>query len=93
MTDGKVFLLDGWGGYYMVYFDHSVENKADTDTEIPLNHHIAGMNESGIVWTRQDINGDGMPNEIWYRFKGSRSTAKPFYAMTHFKPSSKALIF
>jgi hypothetical protein len=92
-ADGKVFSLGGWGGYYTVYFDHSVVNSAGMDIEISGNFHVAGMVEPGVVWVSQDLNGDGIPNEIWYRLKGSQSTAKPRYAITYFKPSSKANAF
>jgi hypothetical protein len=92
-TDGKVFSLGGWGGYYTVHFDHSVVNKAGMDIAISGNFHVAGMAEPGVVWVSQDLNGDGKPNEIWYRLKGSQSTAKPRYAVTYFKPSSSANAF
>ncbi|MDR1231279.1 MAG: hypothetical protein LBK61_07745 [Spirochaetaceae bacterium] len=92
-ADGKVFSLGGWGGYYTVYFDHSVPNESGADIEISGNHHVAGMNEPGIVWVSQDLNGDGIPNEIWYRLKGTHNAAKPRYAVTYFKPASKATAF
>jgi hypothetical protein len=91
--NGKVFSLGGWGGYYTVYFDHSVINEAGADIAISGNFHVAGMAEPGVVWVSQDLNGDGKPNEIWYRLKGSQSTAKPRYAVTYFKPSSTATAF
>jgi hypothetical protein len=91
-VDGKVFSLGGWGGYYTMYFDHSVQNGTGADIEIAGNSHVAGMNEPGVVWVSQDVNGDGKPNEIWYRIKGP-GTERPRYAITYFKPTSKAAAF
>ena len=62
--------LGGWGGYIVVGFDHSIENKGGYDFSIKGNA-FDSSNEPGIVWVMQDVNGDGLPNDEWYELKGS----------------------
>ena len=56
--------LGGWGGYIVVGFDHSIENKGGYDFSIKGNA-FDSSNEPGIVWVMQDVNGDGLPNDEW----------------------------
>ena len=80
--------LGGWGGYIVVGFDHSIENKGGYDFSIKGNA-FDSSNEPGIVWVMQDVNGDGLPNDEWYELKGSEY-GKPEtiqdYAVTYFRP-------
>lgn len=81
--------LGGWGGYIVVGFDHSIENKGNYDFSIKGNA-LDSSNEPGIVWVMQDVNGDGLPNDEWYELKGSEY-GKPEtvqdYAVTYFRPA------
>lgn len=96
-ADGKVFSLGGWGGYYTVHFDHSVENKPGEDLYIDGNFNVARQSEPGIVWVSQDINGDGIPNEIWHRLAGSQGAGNvpptSRYGICYFKPHSSNSAF
>jgi hypothetical protein len=92
-VDGQVFSLGGWGGYYILGFDHSVPNGSGGDLRIPSNHHVAGMAEAGVVWVSQDINGDGKPNELWYQLKGSQASPTKGYALVYFKPTDASSAF
>ncbi|MDR1987040.1 MAG: hypothetical protein LBP88_08740, partial [Treponema sp.] len=92
-VDGQVFSLGGWGGYYILGFDHSVPNASGADLRIPSNHHVAGMAEAGVVWVSQDSNGDGKPNELWYQLKGSQASPTKGYAMAYFKPTDASSAF
>jgi hypothetical protein len=85
-VDGKVFSLGGWGGYYILGFDHSAPNGAGADLTIPSNHHVAHMNEPGVVWVSRDLNGDGKPNELWYQLKGSQDSPTRGYLKIYCKP-------
>jgi hypothetical protein len=87
-VDGRLFSLGGWGGYYTVYFDHSVPNGSGADIGIGGNYHVAHMAEPGVVWVSQDINGDGKPNEIWHRIQGGQAQANSRYAIVYFKPDN-----
>lgn len=82
--------LGGWGGYIVVGFDHSIENKGDYDFSIKGNA-FDGSSEPGIVWVMQDVNGNGIPDDEWYELKGSEY-GKPEtiqdYAVTYFRPGS-----
>lgn len=83
--------LGGWGGYIVVGFDHSIENKGKYDFSIKGNA-FESSNEPGIVWVMQDLNGNGIPDEEWYELKGSEY-GKPEtiqdYAVTYFRPGPK----
>jgi hypothetical protein len=92
-NDGKVFSLGGWGGYYILGFDHSVPNEAGSDLKIPGNFHVAGMTEAGVVWVSQDLNGDGKPNEIWHQLKGSQESPTKGYGMVYLKPKDAPSAF
>lgn len=82
--------LGAWGGYIVVGFDHSVENKGGYDFSITGNQ-FAQSSEPGIVWVMQDTNGNGLPDDEWYELKGSEY-GKPetlaSYAMTYYRPKS-----
>lgn len=82
-------MIGSFGGYYIVGFDHSVNNvEGKADLQINGNP-FAGWCESGIVWVMQDENGNGQPDDTWYEIKGSE-TGKPAtkqrYAITYYKP-------
>lgn len=82
--------LGAWGGYIVVGFDHSIENKGGNDFSIAGNQ-FAQSSEPGIVWVMQDTNGNGLPDDEWYELKGSEY-GKPetltSYAMTYYRPKS-----
>jgi hypothetical protein len=85
------FHVGAYGGYWIVGFDHSVNNvQGKADLSIggnPINNWC----ESGIVWVMQDYNGNGLPDDTWYELKGSE-TGKPDtkqrLAMTYYKPKA-----
>lgn len=87
--DNELYVsLGGWGGYIVVGFDHSIENKGGYDFSIKGNA-FDSSNEPGIVWVMQDVNGDGLPNDEWYELKGSeygKSETIQDYAVTYFRP-------
>lgn len=91
---GAYVSLGGFGGYIVVGFDHSIDNKVnDYDFGIEGNS-FAGSSEPAVVWVMQDENGDGLPNDTWYELKGSEA-GKPGtrqnYALTYFKPKSAGM--
>jgi hypothetical protein len=85
--------LGGFGGYMVVGFDHSVDNKTDGDGYdfAVRGNPFSGSSEPGIVWVMQDENGDGLPNDTWYELAGSetgKTTTVQQYAVTYYKPTS-----
>lgn len=84
--------LGGFGGYIIVGFDHSIENKGaykGYDFSITGNS-FKGSSEPGIVWVMQDINGNGLPDDEWYELAGSDFAAKETihnYAVTYYCPA------
>ena len=68
--------LGGFGGYVVVGFDHSIDNKVGEYDFGITGNSFAGSSEPGIVWVMQDENGNGLPDDTWYELKGSE-TGKP----------------
>jgi hypothetical protein len=85
------FHIGAFGGYWIVGFDHSIENKPDVpDIEIKGNA-FNNWCESGIVWVMQDNNGNGEPDDTWFELKGSetgKTETKQRYALTYYKPAT-----
>ena len=82
--------LGGYGGYVVVGFDHSVENKIGADLQIKGNP-FAGSSEPGIVYVMQDENGNSLPDDTWYELKGSETgKAETFrdFAITYYRPNT-----
>ena len=82
--------LGGFGGYIIVGFDHSIDNKGNYDFAVRGNS-FSNSSEPGIVWVMQDENGDGIPNDTWYELKGSeygKAETIQDYAVTYYRPKS-----
>lgn len=82
--------LGSYGGYVVVGFDHSIENRGSYDFAV-LGNSFNNSSEPGIVWVMQDENGNGQPDDTWYELKGSEY-GKPEtildYAVTYYRPRS-----
>lgn len=91
LAQEKYISLGGWGGYIVVGFDHSIENRGGYDFSIAGNQ-FDGSSEPGIVYVMQDTNGNGKPDDEWYELKGSEY-GKPetiqYYAVTYYRPGAK----
>ena len=77
--------LGAFGGYLTVGFDHSVASLAVAGNQ------FTGSSEPGVVWVMQDVNGNGKPDDQWYRLKGSEYGNKSVYEdyqVTYYKPSA-----
>ncbi len=86
--------LGGFGGYIIVGFDHSVQALGSAfgryDFSITGNQ-FEGASEPGVVWVKQDVNGNGVPDddEPWYEIRGSEyGNDKRNYSVTYFRPSA-----
>ena len=82
--------LGGFGGYIVVGFDHSIENKGGYDFSVKGNA-FDNSSEPGVVWVMQDENKNGLPDDTWYELKGSEY-GKPEtisdYEVTYYKPQN-----
>lgn len=90
MAEGKFLSLGGFGGYVVVGFDHSIDNRVGYDIAIGGNA-FDGSSEPGVVWVMQDENGDGEPNDTWYELQGSESndeTTINDYSVTYYRPTA-----
>ncbi|MDR2383914.1 MAG: hypothetical protein LBD76_08560 [Prevotellaceae bacterium] len=85
------FHIGAFGGYWIVGFDHSVENKPDIPDIKIKGNAFNNWCEPGVVWVMQDNNGNGEPDDTWFELKGSE-TGKPEtkqrYALTYYKPAT-----
>ncbi len=85
---GSFVSLGNWGGYAIVGFDHSVLNVEGKRDLWVGGNAFASSNEPAAVWVMQDVNGDGLPNDIWYEVKGSEyglPTTIQDYAITYYR--------
>lgn len=76
-ADGMIS-LGGFGGYVVVGFDHTVENKAGLcDFHVLGNAFYAtgqseyGNSEPGVIQVSCDANRNGQPDDAWYEIAGS----------------------
>ncbi len=73
--------LGGYGGYVVVGFDHTIENRAGVcDFRVTGNAYYAtatddspagGSCEAGIIMVSRDSNGNGIADDEWYEIAGS----------------------
>ena len=80
--------LGAYGGYVVVGFDHSIENRGGYDFAV-LGNSFNNSSEPGIVWVMQDENGNGQPDDTWYELKGSeygKPETRLDYSVTYYRP-------
>lgn len=85
---GSLVSLGGWGGYVIAGFDHSIQNVDGAKDLWVGGNAFTTSNEPAIVWVMQDVNGDGLPNDIWYELKGSeygQEGTVQDYVITYYK--------
>ena len=83
--------LGAQGGYLIAGFDHSVENSGGDYDLVIRGNPFSYQSEPGIIWVSQDVNGDGLPNDVWYELAGSEygtENSVTEYAITYYKPKS-----
>lgn len=83
--------IGAYGGYWIVGFDHSVDNVNNKADLMIKGNAFAGWSEPGIVWVMQDENGNGLPDDTWYELAGSEANkpeTKTRYAITYYKPQA-----
>ena len=69
--------LGGWGGYVVVGFDHTIENREGLCDFRVLGNAFGdegGSSEPGIIMVSVDANGNGLPDDPWYEIAGSAHT-------------------
>lgn len=82
--------LGGCGGYVIAGFDHSIIRKESGNELSIKGNPYDYQSEPGIIWVSQDVNGDGIPNDIWYELAGSEYATENHiqeYAITYYHPS------
>lgn len=97
LKPGNVWVsLGGFGGYIVVGFDHSIENKGGFDGyDFSITgNQFEGSSEPGIVWVMQDVNGNLLPDDEWYELKGSETDKEETvqeYAVTYYRPAGPGM--
>lgn len=95
LSGGEFVSLGAFGGYITAGFDHSVESGGNgiPDLQITGNAH-SSSSEPGIIWVSQDVNNNGIPDDIWYELRGSEY-GKPEtwqdYAVTYYRPEGPGM--
>ena len=88
MKGGNVVSLGGFGGYLVVGFDRPVRNVGAYEIAVRGNA-FDGSSEPGIVYVMQDVNGNGLPDDVWYELQGSesdKSETRSDYEVTYYRP-------
>ncbi len=88
LNSNSYLSLGGWGGYVVVGFDHSVLNVEGVADLWIGGNATSTSNEPATVWVMQDVNGDSLPNDIWYELKGSeygKTETDQDYAITYYR--------
>ncbi|MDR1347442.1 MAG: hypothetical protein LBJ63_03295 [Prevotellaceae bacterium] len=93
LKDSQYVPLGAFGGYLVVGFDHSIENKGSFngyDFSV-LGNQFDNSSEPAVVWVMQDVNKNSLPDDVWYELKGSEY-GKPEtvsdYSVTYYKPQN-----
>lgn len=65
--------LGSWGGYITFHFDHPVVNLlGERDIYVQGNcQDTLSNSEPGIIMVSQDLNGNHLPDDVWYEISGS----------------------
>lgn len=72
-TFSSVVTLGAWGGSITFKFDHSVQNADGADLGIYGNAPSSyNWDEPGIVMVSQDLNNNGIADDVWYELAGSQ---------------------
>ena len=90
MKSERYVSLGAFGGYIIVGFDHSIENRGaheGYDFSVKGNQFDTSS-EPGIVWVMQDNNGNSLPDDEWYELAGSSTNVVRDYAVTYYRPSA-----
>jgi len=89
-SKGHMISLGACGGYVTVGFDQSIPSRADGYDLYIKGNPFSYQSEPGIIWVSQDVNGDGLPNDLWYELAGSEYGSERHqkdYAITYYRPS------
>lgn len=81
--------LGGFGGYLIVGFDHTIENRSGKTDFALLGNAYQGNSEPGIVMVSVDSNRNGIPDDRWFELAGSEyynSETIHNYEITYYRP-------
>lgn len=87
--NGGLITLGGFGGYVILGFDHTIDNKADKKDFAVFGNAYVDNSEPGIVMVSVDSNKNGIPDDTWYELAGSEYNSDQTihnYEITYYKP-------
>ncbi|MDR3227253.1 MAG: hypothetical protein LBT56_06240 [Prevotellaceae bacterium] len=93
LKNSEFVSLGGFGGYIVVGFNHSINNLSSFhgyDFSIKGNQY-ENNSEPAVVWVMQDVNKNGLPDDIWYELRGSeygKIETVSDYEITYYKPQN-----
>lgn len=77
--------LGSFGGYITVKSPKVIKNRNGYDFGV-IGNPFDGSSEPGIVWVSEDVNGNGIADDLWYELKGSDPSERD-YQVTYTRPS------
>ncbi len=75
----SIISLGGWGGYVIVGFDHSIENRTGYCDFRVVGNAISTGGEPGVIMVSRDANGNGLADDTWYEIVGSEASLESWY--------------
>lgn len=79
--------LGGWGGYIIVRLQPALVNQPNQPDFAIRGNAFIGNAEPGIIYVSQDVNGNGLADDPWYRIRGSEDyRSNHHYEITYYKP-------
>lgn len=77
--------LGSFGGYITVKSPKVIKNRNGYDFGV-MGNPFEDSSEPGIVWVSEDVNGNGIADDLWYELKGSDQPERD-YQVTYTRPS------
>lgn len=85
---GNFVSLGSFGGYMTVQMPKIIKNRKGYDFAVAGNP-FEGSSEPGIVWVSEDVNGNGLADDVWYELKGSDlAGSERGYKVTYRRPNA-----
>lgn len=105
LNRGSLVSLGALGGEITLTLAEPIFHDANREADFRIlgNSYITGVigditygsSEPGIVWVMMDANGNGLPDDTWYRFVGDMSDQIDYFTITYtpaVNPTSQAWV-
>ena len=96
---GQTVSLGSFGGCLVAGFDRSIPVNIGGDYDFAIagnqfDNPQGSSCEPGVVWVMQDVNGNGLPDDVWYELRGSEwqpADGPASFSVTYYQPVAPRL--